>query len=695
MLRGQLGQRVSNRDTSRTGAWKTTTQVKERSLFLGKPLLDFGAAGAATSFREDGSGPRCSVLEAARRASAPQSGSRQARGPESAAGRDAHADSSPVMLAHEAHKHFDQVNITVRAGDGGNGAMLRMPRAATPGPAAHRRAETRGGPKTRAGAGGPRKGLKREQDGSLVLPMGGHGGDVVLYADEHVDTLLGLHAQGRHAARRGGNVDASQGLARRAGDGSVAGPLRIPVPAGTIVKRKRGGKLLADLECPGDEVLVARGGRGGISILAAPPRAQLRPHNVPDGATVPAEPEDKDLTQGLPGEEVTLELTLRVVADVGLVGLPNAGKSSLLAAATAAKPAVADYPFTTLMPNLGRMAGDPGAPDGGLAMGATVADLPGLIEGAHLGRGLGRRFLRHLRRTHVLVHLVDAAAADPLSDYCVLREELRMYNPEYIRRPHIVVLNKIDLPQAAEQWQGLRERLRDLRLPVGDQSTPLGPPHPTATLLPPPTQYPRLRAGHQGEESQAGGQVRRDADAAGRPRDILGLTVNKRTDNPAGQGGGRLGVREEAMASARGVSPSAQEGPGAVAGPTAAEGGVHGGPRARGGGEAGGGAGVALGGDSQMDQLGRGAQIQHGLKMGLGTATQETRQGSIGADSSKDGALAPPPVAVVGLSAKEGTGLEELLGVIRETIAKESRQRRQTPSGSNRLERVKSPQWQI
>ncbi|CAI5469606.1 unnamed protein product [Closterium sp. Yama58-4] len=235
--------------------------------------------------------------------------------------------------------------------------------------------------------------------------------------------------------------------------------------------------------------------------LPASNKAHLRPVKAPLGTTVMSAPEDKQLTHGLQGEEAALELTLRVVADVGLVvsgreeangkdrmevlpassgnssatrnsssptvatlaplpstipipslsyqGFPNAGKSSLLAAVTAARPEIADYPFTTLMPNLGRMPADPAGPDGGFGDGPTLADLPGLIEGAHVGKGLGRMFLRHLRRTRVLLHVLDASAPDPVHDYVVLREELRMYNPEYTSRLHILVLNKIDLPEVS------------------------------------------------------------------------------------------------------------------------------------------------------------------------------------------------------------------------------------------------------
>lgn len=184
-------------------------------------------------------------------------------------------------------------------------------------------------------------------------------------------------------------------------------------------------------------------------------KSQLRAVNV----NVMRDKSDKVMVFGQPGEEVTLELILRIVADVGLVGLPNAGKSSLLASVTLAKPEIANYPFTTLMPNLGRLDGDSDLGTWGFSSRATLADLPGLIRGAHLGKGLGRTFLRHLRRTRLLVHVVDASADDPVQDYTTLREELCMYNPEYLERPHMVVLNKLDLPEAKERFNSMSKQI--------------------------------------------------------------------------------------------------------------------------------------------------------------------------------------------------------------------------------------------
>ncbi|XP_068648192.1 probable GTP-binding protein OBGC2 [Aristolochia californica] len=355
--------------------------------------------------------------------------------------------SNPESLFREPHKYFDQVIITVRAGDGGHGAVLSMPNKRDTLKSQGKNDER----KTR------KKSLyKRDSDGSLILPMGGHGGDVVIYADESKDSLLEFHKKKRYSAKRGGNVDAMGALTSQLHDGFAAPALRIPVPVGTVVKHKR-GKLIADLARPGAEVLVSRGGQGGISLLEMPEHGRKKLFS--STTNIMRDDNDKVLVLGQPGEEVSLELILRVVADVGLVGLPNAGKSTLLSAITLARPDIADYPFTTLMPNLGRLDGDPSLGAHRYSSEATLADLPGLIEGAHLGKGLGRNFLRHLRRTRLLVHVVDAAAENPVNDYRTVKEELRMYNPGYLERPYIVVLNKIDLPEAKMRLPGLIQEI--------------------------------------------------------------------------------------------------------------------------------------------------------------------------------------------------------------------------------------------
>ncbi|XP_008466516.3 probable GTP-binding protein OBGC2 isoform X2 [Cucumis melo] len=321
------------------------------------------------------------------------------------------SSANPATLTKEAHKYFDQAIITVRSGDGGHGTVLSMPSQQTS------KSQGRNGKEKEKAK---KKSLyKRDFDGSLILPMGGRGGDVVIYADEGKDSLLEFHTKSRYNAKRGGNVDAMGVLTSQLHNGFAAPTLRIPVPIGTVVKRKR-GKLLADLVHPGDEILVARGGQGGISLIDTPENRRKKMMSLT--SNVMRDESDKVLVFGQPGEEVSLELILRVVADVGLVGLPNAGKSTLLAAITLAKPDIADYPFTTLIPNLGRLDGDPSLGAGMYQSEATLADLPGLIEGAHLGKGLGRNFLRHLRRTRLLVHVVDAAAENPVDDYRTVRE---------------------------------------------------------------------------------------------------------------------------------------------------------------------------------------------------------------------------------------------------------------------------------
>ncbi|KAJ1701172.1 hypothetical protein LUZ63_000951 [Rhynchospora breviuscula] len=354
-----------------------------------------------------------------------------------------------ASLMKEAHKYFDHAMITVRAGDGGHGAVLTMPSQTD----SSSKSQTKDKKKKNFTS------FKRDSDGSLILPIGGHGSDVIIYADETLDSLLEFHNKNRFCAKRGGNVDAMGTINSQMRDGIAAPALRIPVPVGTVVKRKK-GKVLADLASPGDEILVARGGQGGISLLEMPERQRKRMTALSTNAM--RDPSDKVLLLGQPGEEISVELILRVVADVGLVGLPNAGKSTLLASLTLAKPDIADYPFTTLMPNLGRLNGDPALGALQFSSEATMADLPGLIEGAHLGKGLGRNFLRHLRRTRLLVHVVDAAAMDPVKDYRTVREELRMYNPNYLERPYIVVLNKIDVTEAYERLQSLIQEISSI-----------------------------------------------------------------------------------------------------------------------------------------------------------------------------------------------------------------------------------------
>jgi len=210
------------------------------------------------------------------------------------------------------------------------------------------------------------------------------------------------------------------------------------VPPGTVVRDAATGRVLADLTEPGQEVVVARGGRGG--------RGNAR-------FATPSYQAPRIAENGEPGEERTLHLELKLLADVGLVGNPNAGKSTLLAAVTAARPKIAPYPFTTLQPHLGVVVLDDG-PD------FVMADLPGLIEGASQGRGLGHEFLRHVERTRLLIHLLDGTAEDPLGDFAAINAELAAFGRGLDQKPQLVAFNKMDMPEARERWPQARDALQ-------------------------------------------------------------------------------------------------------------------------------------------------------------------------------------------------------------------------------------------
>lgn len=251
---------------------------------------------------------------------------------------------------------------------------------------------------------------------------GGDGGHVWIEADPALHTLMDFRYRHEFRAGRGGNGEGGNRSGARGGD------VTIRVPLGTVVRDAGTGEVLADLARPGVRVLVARGGRGG--------RGNARFKSPTRQAPRFAEP-------GRPGQERWLDLELKLLADVGLIGFPNAGKSTLLARLTRARPRVGAYPFTTLSPNLGV------AEWGGLAF--VVADIPGLIEGAHRGAGLGHHFLRHVERTRLLVHVLDAAGSggrDPLEDFRTVNRELELYSPELVGKPQVVALNKMDLPEA-------------------------------------------------------------------------------------------------------------------------------------------------------------------------------------------------------------------------------------------------------
>jgi GTP-binding protein len=293
---------------------------------------------------------------------------------------------------------IDLVQIHAISGSGGNGAVSFRREKYVP----------RGGP-----------------DGG----DGGRGGDVILYADPGVTTLAHLRFKRVYKAESG------ESGAKRHRHGRNGTSLTINVPMGTIVTVP-GTHEEYDLAEPGSHLVIAKGGEGGrgnarfaSSIRQAPGFAE----------------------KGLPGEEKDLRLELKLLADVGIVGLPNAGKSTLLRAVSRAQPEVGDYPFTTLEPVLGVV-------DMGMEA-FVMADLPGLIEGAHEGVGLGYQFLRHIERTRVLLHLLDGSSADPVNDYTVVRRELEMYDARLKDRPEVIAVNKIDIPDVRERLETLRTRL--------------------------------------------------------------------------------------------------------------------------------------------------------------------------------------------------------------------------------------------
>lgn len=310
---------------------------------------------------------------------------------------------------------FDEAKIHVKAGDGGNGIIAFRREKYVP----------RGGP-----AGG----------------SGGDGGDVALEVNPHLNTLIHFQKQVHFKAMRGTHGRGKNQTGAR-GDDTI-----VWVPAGTVVRDADTGALLADLTEPGQRIIVAQGGKGGRGNASFASSTHQTPRLAERGA---------------PGEERWLRLELKLLADVGLIGMPNAGKSTLLAAVSAARPKIADYPFTTLQPSLGVVTvGD--------EYDFVMADLPGLIEGAHAGAGLGHQFLRHVERTRLLLHLLDGAADDPLRHFEQINQELRLFNPALASRPQIVVLNKLDLPQARATWPQVQAAIQARGLPANAVSAATG-----------------------------------------------------------------------------------------------------------------------------------------------------------------------------------------------------------------------------
>jgi len=308
----------------------------------------------------------------------------------------------------------DEVDIHVTAGHGGRGCLAFRREKYIP----------RGGP-----SGGD----------------GGHGGSIYVVASPHINTLISFRFHPEFEAPRGGNGEGSNRHGRNGGD------LELSVPIGTLIYDCTGApavepRLVADLKHAGDRVLIAKGGRGGLGNAHFATSTNRAPRKTQPG-------ED--------GEEKFLRFELKLLADVGLVGFPNAGKSTLISRISAARPKIADYPFTTLTPNLGVV----GLSDD---RSFVVADVPGLIEGAHRGLGLGHQFLRHLDRTKVLVHLVDVSSGsgrDPVSDMDIIRRELELFAPSFAGKPQLIAANKIDALDDEERATAVEQRAAALGLP--------------------------------------------------------------------------------------------------------------------------------------------------------------------------------------------------------------------------------------
>lgn len=313
---------------------------------------------------------------------------------------------------------IDEVRIKVKAGDGGNGCLAFRREKFVP----------RGGP-----SGGD----------------GGRGGTVSMVASEHYNTLLHFRFNPEHAAQRGRHGEGSNCKGKDGFD------VELPVPIGTLVYDDATGEQLFDFIEKGQTGIIAKGGRGG--------RGNAR--FVSSTHQAPTEHED-----GKPGEDKKLRLELKLLADVGLVGFPNAGKSTLISRISAAKPKIADYPFTTLVPNLGVVSI-------GTDKSFVVADIPGLIEGAHLGHGLGIQFLRHIERTRLIVHLVDVSETtgrDPVQDFRIVMEELGQFSEDLIRKPMLLVATKVDVAQDLDRLESVRTLAVEVNLPLFEISSVTG-----------------------------------------------------------------------------------------------------------------------------------------------------------------------------------------------------------------------------
>jgi len=292
---------------------------------------------------------------------------------------------------------FDEARINVQAGDGGNGVVAFRREKYVP-------------------LGGPSGG------------NGGKGGDVVLVVDSGKNTLISFKRRAHFKAGKGEHGRGKNQQGARGED------VRIAVPPGTVAYDAETDQLLADLVTKGQTATIARGGRGGRGNASFATSTNQAPRIAEKGEA---------------GESRWLRLELKLIADVGIVGVPNAGKSTLLAAVSAARPKIAEYPFTTLVPNLGVAIVD--------GRDLVLADIPGLIEGAHTGAGLGHAFLRHVERCRVLIHLLNGISPDPLGDLQAINQELELFNPRLAKKPQIVVLNKLDLTEVRELWPDIRD----------------------------------------------------------------------------------------------------------------------------------------------------------------------------------------------------------------------------------------------
>ena len=312
---------------------------------------------------------------------------------------------------------IDEVRIRVKAGDGGNGCLAFRREKYVP----------RGGP-----SGGD----------------GGRGGDITMVASTHYNTLLHFRFNPEHTAQRGRHGEGSNCTGREGKS------IELSVPVGTILYDADSGELLHDFTRAGDRIVVAKGGRGGRG----------NQHFATSTHQAPTEHEP-----GFPGDAKHLRLELKLLADVGLVGFPNAGKSTLISRISAARPKIADYPFTTIEPNLGVVSVDDST--------FVVADIPGLIAGAHLGHGLGVQFLKHIERTRLLVHLVDVSensGREPVQDFRVVMEELAGFSEDLPKKPMFVVASKVDVAQDPQRIESLRALAASKELPFFEISSVTG-----------------------------------------------------------------------------------------------------------------------------------------------------------------------------------------------------------------------------